>query len=278
MFAISLLLWVHEARASLAKPGCQDTCGNLTVPYPYGIRTGCFLHKSFEVSCNESSSHIVSPLRFVHNDKFEISEISMEFIRIVGEVPVRCNDSTNITSSYRFHLDPHFSYSHKRNVYIAMGCNISVSFLSRTPSHFKEAGCASFCNSTPSDGFFTCNGSNGCCQCSIPEEVNAYEAVILSAFGFSTKATCGHVFVAEKDFNLVTTLFGFRKNAYKIPVVLNWFIALRSCRQAQRKGNCLCGQNSQCIDSPKSIGYNCRCKNGYIGNPYLHNGCQGNVR
>ncbi|KAL7591627.1 hypothetical protein Lser_V15G32628 [Lactuca serriola] len=273
MLAMPFLLWVHEARASLAKPGCQERCGNITVPYPYGMGTGCFLNTSFEVSCNESSPY-VSPLRFVNNDKFLISEISMESIRIVGKVPFGCiNESATKAGAKKFQLDPHFRYSHTKNVYIAVGCNISAIFQSLSPSHFREARCASCCITTPPtiSGFFACNGSNGCCQSSIPVETNAYKAVISN---HGPKTPCSHVFIAEKNFSLETSMFGYTLTSYQFPVVLNWVITLTSCHRAQLRGSCLCGKNSDCIDSAKGLGHNCRCKNGYSGNPYLHIGCQ----
>ncbi|PWA87537.1 EGF-like domain-containing protein [Artemisia annua] len=34
-------------------------------------------------------------------------------------------------------------------------------------------------------------------------------------------------------------------------------------------------QNSQCIDTITGLGYNCHCTEGFKGNPYLPNGCQG---
>ncbi|KAI3495554.1 hypothetical protein L1887_37897 [Cichorium endivia] len=269
MFAILLLLWVYETQASIAKPGCQERCGNITVPYPFGMGIGCFLHKSFELSCNESSH--VFPLRFVNSDQFPISEISMKSIRIVGKVPVKCNDSASRISAQIFQLDQHFRYSHKQNVYIAAGCNISASFQSTSTRLIGVVECTSSCSTAPASGYFKCNGSNGCCQSSIPVEVNTYQAVI---YHHDPKAPCSHVFIAEKDYALEKVLFDYTENLYIFPVVLNWVIKLTSCHHAQRRGNCLCGQNSRCIDAANGVGYNCRCKNGYRGNPYLRTGCQ----
>ncbi|CAH1448745.1 unnamed protein product [Lactuca virosa] len=183
MLAMPFLLWVHEARASLAKPGCQERCGNITVPYPYGMGTGCFLNTSFEVSCNESSPY-VSPLRFVNNDKFLISEISMESIRIVGKVPFGCiNESA--------------TKAEKLDALLAVSQPLPV------------------------------------------------------------------------DFSLVMA----QMVAAKV-VSQSKPMHIRLCHRAQLRGSCLCGKNSECIDSAKGLGHNCRCKNGYSGNPYLHIGCQ----
>ncbi|KAM3344866.1 hypothetical protein P3S68_024575 [Capsicum galapagoense] len=42
---------------NVAKPGCQTKCGNLTVPYPFGIGidAGCSIDSSFDIRCDTSS-------------------------------------------------------------------------------------------------------------------------------------------------------------------------------------------------------------------------------
>jgi hypothetical protein len=55
----SLLLLTYglaEAKAPIAKPGCPTDCGNVSIPYPFGTRRGCYMNQSFEIVCNGTGS------------------------------------------------------------------------------------------------------------------------------------------------------------------------------------------------------------------------------
>lgn len=59
--AVVLLAAAGAAAATIAEanqtilpqalPGCLDHCGNLTIPYPFGIGDGCYLRTEFKTSC-----------------------------------------------------------------------------------------------------------------------------------------------------------------------------------------------------------------------------------
>lgn len=61
LISLLLLLWQQLATASvavapsMAKPGCQETCGNVTIIYPFGIGPPCYKHEWYEVICHQSS-------------------------------------------------------------------------------------------------------------------------------------------------------------------------------------------------------------------------------
>jgi len=48
-----LLLWSVAAARSDVKPGCQDKCGNVSVPYPFGIvEPRCAMNDDFFLNCS----------------------------------------------------------------------------------------------------------------------------------------------------------------------------------------------------------------------------------
>ncbi|KAB5564942.1 hypothetical protein DKX38_004996 [Salix brachista] len=63
-----------QSPASLAKPNCTDHCGNISIPYPFGIGMDCCMEESFDVECNETST---SPRAFLRRVDMELVNITL---------------------------------------------------------------------------------------------------------------------------------------------------------------------------------------------------------
>lgn len=76
--------------ATTARPGCRTTCGDLIVPYPFGIgvHSGCSLSPGFDIICNQSSTS--SPRAFTANGNYEIVDISDDLLHIKNHVATQC--------------------------------------------------------------------------------------------------------------------------------------------------------------------------------------------
>ncbi|KAM1429816.1 hypothetical protein ACFX2I_045966 [Malus domestica] len=61
----------------IAGSGCETHCGDVSIPYPFGIgpSSNCYLYDWFEIDCNNSTS---GPKLLLKNTKIEVLDISVE--------------------------------------------------------------------------------------------------------------------------------------------------------------------------------------------------------
>jgi hypothetical protein len=95
LFSFLLLMLMFQpataqAPAGLAKPNCSDRCGNISIPYPFGIGKDCYMAESFDVKCDETSK---PPRAFLRSIKMELVNITLERGAVV-EGPVISVDSS----------------------------------------------------------------------------------------------------------------------------------------------------------------------------------------
>ncbi|XP_055812683.1 wall-associated receptor kinase 2-like [Solanum dulcamara] len=273
---------------NITKPGCQKKCGNLIVPYPFGIgkNSGCAIDPWFVINCNTS----FNPPRPFMGD-LHIYDISDAQIRIGTYVAKKCYNSLgNVTydkgawATVGGTSSSPFTIS-EQNKFTVLGCDDASSI---TGSEQFRANATSVCISLcqrPEDvlqGY--CSGI-GCCQTSVPKGLKYY---LFSLYSFGNHSRvwsydpCGYAFLGEKDSFVFRGLSDFRDPTLvqrivdTVPVVVDWVIGnLSSCVDARKREDYACQANSFCIDLDNGLrGYRCSCNPGFEGNPYLATGCQ----
>ncbi|KAK9059307.1 hypothetical protein SSX86_021926 [Deinandra increscens subsp. villosa] len=279
LFTILALLGTLQGFNSraVAKPNCPTHCGNVTVPYPFGIGTdtGCSLDDSFNVTCDTSDEN--NPKLFLRSSDIEVVSILDSELRILTRPAFRCynqdgSPSTNV--DWSIEISP-FTFSEK-NKFTVLGCDDYSLIIGKNFS----SGCLGLCTRyqrEPDEGH--CSGS-GCCQTSIPKGLDYYGVTVLS-FQNHTNVwpinACGFAFLGEEgsflfrgadDLLNYTTVW--ERILATVPVVVDWAVApeTRGCPEST-----MCKENSFC-DHVDGGGYHCICNSGYEGNPYLDPGCQ----
>ncbi|KAK1267571.1 Wall-associated receptor kinase 5 [Acorus gramineus] len=271
---------------SQAKPGCQDKCGNISIPYPFGIGENCF-REGFGIDCNSTNDGLVP---FISGSNIDITNISLS----TGEIIVNqyiardCYNRTgfqvrNNRPTFKLRNSGIFTLSHTQNKFTVLGCDTYAYIGPPYDDPDFQTGCRTICKEPNMVIDGSCSGI-GCCQTSIPKGVKKM-MIVIQSFNNHTNVSsfnpCGYAFLADLNwfkFHGLSDLLSkfYEKNNGEAPLVLDWAVGNQTCEEAQRAPNsdhaCV-SENSYCYDSTNGPGYRCNCSVGCLGNPYLHGGC-----
>ncbi|KAL9662821.1 hypothetical protein QQ045_027655 [Rhodiola kirilowii] len=273
------------ASAQVHHEGCLEKCGNVEIPYPFGITESCYLNSDFLVSCRDNASVGSFPLYLGEDPTMNITNISLDgqltLPTFIGKDCYYRNGSHNRNESNgaRLILPYNFRVSNTQNKLFAIGCDTFAVIQSAGDA---ERGCSSICgNQSFNDivyGDGTCSGL-GCCQTTIPKNILSY-TVSVTSFNDHTKIwehnPCSYVFVAEnKSFTFSEGDLMNLNNRDMVPTILDWAIGNSTCENVTNyPSDFACRNNSRCVDSTNGPGYRCMCLDGYKGNPYMPGGCK----
>uniref|UniRef100_A0A7N2LD40 Uncharacterized protein n=1 Tax=Quercus lobata TaxID=97700 RepID=A0A7N2LD40_QUELO len=269
-----------------ALPNCQNSCGGVEIPYPFGMNQGCYLDESFSITCDNSTSKPMYGNVIVKN--ISIEEHNIEILAYTAKdcypiynLPfknyVALNNSNYPTGPTLW--SRYFTISDTQNVFMAVGCDTYAYLNGFKNNHSFSLGCTSVCVDASNVVNGSCSGI-GCCQTEIPEGM---KNISLEAHSFNDHSKvlnfnpCSYSFIVQKDkFNF--SVDSLQNLPEKMPMVLDWAVGNETWAAgnetcAVNTKNYPCGGNSTCKGS-KNGGYFCLCMDGYRGNPYLKDGCQ----
>ncbi|XP_075518568.1 wall-associated receptor kinase-like 10 [Primulina tabacum] len=268
--AVSICLSMTVALAvSLSKPNCTNTCGNVTIPYPFGIGARCSASSWFTVACQNSS---FPPKLSLSSINMEIENISLDngTVRVIEPVsPLNCSDEQRLFSLGRSLTGSAFTISAFQNSFALLGCDNSIWLRANNET---IGGCMAVCD--PSSNDTSCNGIN-CCQITIPTGLQELQYSYNRTLGSSTNGnSCGYAFLTERkwfqeDYKTYRGLHTNLSNPFDegfryANMVLEWEV-----------DNMTRSNYSSCIylNGTRSTQL-CSCNRGFEGNPYLPGGCQ----
>nr|CAB3483190.1 unnamed protein product [Digitaria exilis] len=267
---------------------CTTICGDLIVPYPFGITAGCYL-PGYNLTCD--TSHM-PPRLFLGDGTLQVMDISLEnsTVRVVGpNIPILKShrdgpDGYNASGTWGGEgwglQNGPYILSEEDNVLVVLGCMILAELVIIDKGRYQQHECQ-----TPlqkqSRRCQWCSGF-GCCEMLVPTGWASYDVRFQSLRWTGELIMPSSVFISEQGW-FDRTYNNSNEPSSGIPAILAWAIVsdVLPFKSDPRDGNATCPTDT---GSTSCHGSYSTCRN--IGrmyhksisrNPYIPNGCQGNT-
>ncbi|WVZ88933.1 hypothetical protein U9M48_035400 [Paspalum notatum var. saurae] len=253
-----------------AHPNCTNGCGKVSIRYPFGIGgAGCYRQPDFNLTCDDTSQ---PPKLFLHDGTTEIVPDSDNMVGLSFYMQVDISHTIFMVPDVQIY---NFSWSLSsftmlRGSFNITGCDFDIFLIGEDSSNGSISRCS---NSCPQKGMTemvarqSCNGT-GCCNVFIGNELRDFR---LKFIRHNETRVDHHALSNQSSF------------WDTINITTNWADVIwdigdqPTCARAKENSTsyaCV-SNNSQCFDDIYSnIGYNCYCNSGYVGDPYVHDGCK----
>ncbi|PIN23117.1 Serine/threonine protein kinase [Handroanthus impetiginosus] len=275
-----------------SKPGCPEKCGNVTIPYPFGIGPACSANSSFVVICPNDTISPKPILSSINMEAFSISVLGTAIVKLQPVSPMNCSDKRKNQSLEISLVGSPFTISDYYNSLVNLGCHNTVFLYANKTS--LTGGCLAICDDKSTDT--TCNGVN-CCQITLPTGLQEIQYTYQS-INSTNNSFCGYVFPAydkwfQEDYKRFKGLQSNLSNPFDkefgyAPLVLEWEFDVPSyklsdyacctsdgtsysdfCNKFEHSYNWyIPSENDYVSQTPY-----CGCGEGFEGNPYLPEGC-----
>ncbi|XP_031115715.1 wall-associated receptor kinase 3-like [Ipomoea triloba] len=266
----------------IAKPNCDDHCGNVSLPFPFGLTKDCYLNEDFFINCSTGIDGSPKPL-LRHSD-IEVRSVSVEGqLTVMKGIARKCHEEfraffrpldKDVSSDVAWITLSKFYVNQTANKFVAVGCNTIATVSGYEDERSYETGCIASCNRFGDVVNGTCSGI-GCCQMTdipiLAKNVNFTLDSMAANRNTEGVVNCSYAFVVKKDeFDFSSDILTRKWEVEKLPIVIDWIVSNDTCSNSRST----CQGNTTCVpfEGPDG-GYRCACEKGYEGNPYLHPGC-----
>ncbi|KAL8246596.1 hypothetical protein R6Q59_007812 [Mikania micrantha] len=254
---------------SLAKKGCQERCGEVGIPFPFGIGDHCALDKRYVVECNSSIPYLSA------FNNMQVLNISLEQQTITVNVSMIFDCQNRIFNSSQIIgiPDSPFLFSRLHNIFVVTGCgNAVITDIEGT----TVTGCSTTCSNDTFMDLNNCYGI-GCCQATVPYYLQQFTLNLTRLAKQDQDGTCGSAFLVDKDsfLNGNFSLQPISKDHYIVPISLFWPLTLLYERDVPTFERPECTDLGFYLHDGSLVGYRkCQCNMSQEGNPYLPKGCR----
>lgn len=243
LLSLQLIILILDSQVLTTSSSCQtESCGNIKIPYPFGIEKGCYLEEWYKIECRNAILPFLAKIGMEvvnislpgDGDRF-YNPTSVGSIRVRSQITsVGCSGDGKETGSVLNLKDSPF-FLGTGNSLVAVGFNSKVSLTNMEPIMVGcELNCTSSANASketfPSESipFFDKTGrstnalpytytpvctenkggeerscdGNGCCRASLPDDVEAQQVIGVRIDGNSTNRECRVAFLTDEVYTL----------------------------------------------------------------------------
>lgn len=267
---------------------CTRSCGDIDIPYPFGVEPGCYHAAWFNLTCDSSYQ---PPQLFLGDGTVQVLEISVPdgTVRINSSQLMYTVDVGVSTASGPWGgglpRGGPFFLSESRSSVALVGCGAQVE-LRGGDDNSLIASCAAVCPLDTDRRIVVekrssaCTGV-GCCQADIVLGYDFYDIQINKLNG-SVYALASSVYLVDQGFSYTDEMSGVVYGHFPeaLPATLDWVISNAGCGSVYRNDTTVdeCrSTDSFCLEAQYNIGSRgrrCSCDDGYQGNPYVQDGCR----
>ncbi|VAI63994.1 unnamed protein product [Triticum turgidum subsp. durum] len=256
---------------------CIPRCGDVDIPYPFGIGPGCF-RQGFDLTCNHSTKH---PRLFLGSSTIQVTDIGVYSGVVL--TPIIYNLTTmSGTNTYDIIWQAPakgITLTSDNTLYVA-GCDLDVT-LFKYGTRNMVGSCMTRCAGRKAPTGGPCYGK-GCCLIPFASDLPGFHANLVSTNTTATQSDWLHpgimALVSSNPYSYrdnTTDLFSSWTNPSTIDDA-SLRVAIMdqpSCVSAQLKNKSYaCSNGSSCRDSSYG-GYQCDCSSYSGRNPYILDGC-----
>ncbi|PWA86085.1 wall-associated receptor kinase [Artemisia annua] len=259
------LTTISVAVPKYAKAGCEDMCGNVVIPFPFGIGASCSHNRWYNVDCNSLTPYLSS------FNQLEVLCVDLENRTVTVKIQ-KFSNCSQTTKSVDLGSSP-FLYSKLHNTFIYEGYRGGAVMMDKHGSVLT--GCSTTCsNDTTTTGIIdtsNCIGIN-CCQTKIPLHLESYS---MNLTGMERQmggdGACGSVYLLDKDsYNEGSNL----SHQSYVPTSLQWILSVSDRYQDQLSCSGVWEPYEMDLGNG-TLMISWDCYTSFKGNPYLIDGGYG---